>query len=144
MFGTGSNKVLRRSLKAMNRDVNKAVVSIYKVETGAPRAILYCAQDDLDLVLTTVPLLKEDGFRCDAYKEPRKRSDGHGHGGAPSKADQANDGLRAASLRAGLCHYMASGRDCPHSQRGQWKFICYDQQPRQRSPPRRQPSGWRR
>ena len=144
VFGTGSNRELRRSLKAMNRDVNKAVAAICKVETGAPRAILYCAQDDLDLVLTAVPLLKQDGFRCDAYKEPRKRGGGHGHGVAPPKADRANDGLRAASLRAGLCHYMVSGRDCPHNQRGQCKFICYDQQPQQRSPPRRQPSGWHR
>ena len=140
VFGDGSKKSLRRAVRALDPTVEAAITAVYKIEAGTPRAILYCNEEDLELVLAIVPMLREDGLGCAAYKEQaggaRGRKD---QDKAPPKAKQAERGLRDASLRAGVCKYMATDEDCPY--RGQCKFVCYDQQ---RSAQRRQPSGWRR
>jgi hypothetical protein len=141
VFGDGSVKTLRRNIRKLNPAVADAIKDVYKIEVGAPRAILYCHEEDVDLVLTIVPLLKADRTGCAPYKEQRGGARGHNQDGAAPKAKQAERGLHDASQRAGVCNYMVAGRDCPHSLRGQCRFVCYDQQ---RSAQRRQPSGWRR
>lgn len=155
VFGDGGKRSLRRILREMDPDVEAAISAVYKIEAGAPRAVLYCAKQDIDMVLGILPTLRADGIGCAAYKEQRGAGRGREeHGVAPSKAKQAELGLRDASRRAGVCHYMTSGQECPHSLRGQCKFTCYDRQQgaqrrqppdRQHSAQRRQPSsGWRR
>ena len=77
-----------------------AISAIYKIEVGAPRAVLYCAKQDIDMVLGTLPALRADGIGCAAYKEQRGGGRGRKeHGAAPPKAKQAELGLRDASRR---------------------------------------------
>jgi hypothetical protein len=144
VFGEGSKKTLKKAIKAVDPTAAAAISSVYKIDVGAPRSVVHCTEEDLQVVLAIIPGLRADGFHCAAYEERRgegrKRNDG-----APPKAKQAERGLREASQRAGVCHYMAAGRECPHSQQGQCKFVCYDQQQRtQPNARRRQPQGWRR
>jgi hypothetical protein len=155
VFGDGSKRSLRRTIKALDPAVDKAISAMYMVTAGAPRAVLYCKAEDLETLLSVLPLLKADGIGCAAYEE--RRGGGHGRkdpGEAPPKAKQADHGLRNASQQAGLCHYMSAGKECPHSLRGQCRFVCYEQQrsaqrrqPPGASPPaprRQPPGGWRR
>ena len=155
VFGDGSKRSLRRTIKALDPAADKAISAVYMITVGAPRAVLYCEEEDLETLLSVLPLLKANGIGCAAYEE--RRGDGRGRkdpGEAPPKAKQADHGLRNASQQAGLCHYMSAGKECPHSLRGQCRFVCYEQQrsaqrrqPPGASPPapRRQPSGgWRR
>jgi hypothetical protein len=154
VFGNGSKKSLRRAIKEMDPAVETAIKAVYKIEAGVPRAVLYCTETDLEMVLDSLPTLRAGGIGCAAYKEQRGGGSGRkDHDVAPPKAKQAERGLLDASRRAGVCHYMTSGRECPHSLRGQCKFTCYDQQrsaqrrqpsDQQHSAQRRQPSGWRR
>ena len=141
VFGDGSKKSLRRAIRALDPKVEATISAVYKIEAGVPRAVLHCAKEDLETVLAVLPVLKTDGIRCAAYEEQRGGRGRRNHEAFPPKAKQAERGLREASQRAGLCHYMAAGQDCPHSLRGQCKFTCYDQQ---RNAQRRQPPpGWR-
>jgi hypothetical protein len=141
VFGDGSKKSLRRAIRALDPKVEATISAVYKIEAGVPRAVLHCAKEDLETVLAVLPVLKTDGIRCAAYEEQRGGRGRRNHEAFPPKAKQAERGLREASQRAGLCHYMAAGQDCPHSLRGQCKFTCYDQK---RNAQRRQPPpGWR-
>jgi hypothetical protein len=145
VFGDGGKKALRKEIKALDANANAAVSAVCKIEVGTPRAVMYCAEEDLETVLGIIPGLRAAGLQCTAYKEQRgggRRNDG----GAAPKAQQAGQGLRNASRKVGLCHYYTAGQACPHSRRGQCKFVCYDkqQQPQQHSARRGQPSGWRR
>ena len=148
VFGGGSKRSLRRAIRKLDPAVEQAISAVYKIQAGEPRAVLYCLEEDLETVLSILPRMKADGISCAAYVE--QRGGGRGRkdpGAAPPKAKRAEQGLRDASLRAGVCHYMAAGRDCPHSQRGKCKFVCYDQQPgaqRHQPPSPRAGVGWHR
>ena len=81
VFGDGSKKSLRRSIRALDPAVEAAVKAVYKIEAGTPRAVLYCDEEDLDLVQAIIPMLKADGLGCAVYKEQgggrgRKAQDG--------------------------------------------------------------------
>jgi hypothetical protein len=145
VFGEGGKNSLRKAMKALDPEVNAAISAVYKIEVGAPRAVMYCAEEDLDMVLSIIPTMRADGFGCAAYEEQR-RGGPRNRGGAAPKAKQAGQGLRNASRQVGMCHYYTAGDECPHSRHGQCKFVCYDQQqqPQQPSARRGQPSGWRR
>ena len=125
VFGDGSKRSLKTAIKKLDPDVRIAAVD--KIDVGEPRAVVYCAEEDLDAVHSLMPGLRADRIPCAAYKEQR----GGGRrdkGGASPKVGQADRGLRDASVRAGVCHYMSAGKQCPHSQRGHCRFVCYDKQ----------------
>jgi hypothetical protein len=116
------------------------IAMVDKIDVGMPRAVVHCAEEDLDAMHSLIPGLRAEGISCAVYKEQRGGSH-RDKGRASPKAGQADRGLRDASGRAGVCHYMSAGKPCPHSQQGQCRFVCYEQKP---SAQRGQPSGWRR
>jgi hypothetical protein len=141
VFGQGSKKTLRAEIKKAAPEKADLIKSVRLIETGAPRAILYCQEGDWAEALEVITLLKKDNFKCAEYKEHGNRERKTPGTTAVPKAQQADVGLREVSAKAGLCYYSSSGQSCPYGKRGECKFVCASQQS---SAQRSQPSGWHR
>jgi hypothetical protein len=141
VFGQGSEKTLRAEIREVVPEEAKLIKSVRLIETGEPRAILYCQEGDWAEALEVITLLKRGSFKCAEYKEQGNRGRKTPGTTAIPKAQQADVGLREVSAKAGICYYSSSGQTCPYGKWGECKFVCTSQQS---SAQRSQPLGWHR
>jgi hypothetical protein len=121
VFGAVMNKKnFRDYLKRLNADAAAAVVSITEVKTGAPRFHLHCTTDNVALLHSLVPLMRDNGSRAAVYKEQI----------SSQKTQYSANGLGAASTKAKVCQFFTAQKECPwRTKNGCCTFICYDGSP---------------
>jgi hypothetical protein len=123
VFGEGDKRKLRKRLKELDADANDSVESIIQIKTGKIRFEIHCQASQLAVVESLLPLLKDDGGACAIWEPWSERQPKAGLAG------KAAGGLRASSRKAGMCHYMTAGEDCPFSAKpGGCRWHCWDDQ----------------
>ena len=123
VFGEGDKRKLRKRLKELDAEANESVESILEIKTGKARFEIHCQASQLAVVEAFLPLLQEDGGSCAIWEPWADRKPKTGLAG------KSAGGLRTSSHKAGMCHYMTAGDDCPFANKpGGCRWHCWDDQ----------------
>lgn len=115
----GRVKAMLRKTVPASAELVKAVVKRGAGGNGE-RCELHCLLNDVPIVQTAIPTLRNNGIRVDVYKQQQRRTTEPG-----GLSAQSATGMEEAIRRAGVCRQYYHGQPC---NRSPCKFKCYGSQ----------------